>query len=376
MKSERNRAYCKEMRYSNNIKTACACMLLAITYIASCSSGETAFSESAWKNSVESTPVSSLYARHYSEGRFSNPWMPMDNKSILSVIGWKLSSSPEYEPEEMKFLPCVVPEAYRKIVSSKNRAFIVWLGHNTFLIKAAGQYWITDPMFSERALVPRRRTPPAISIDEARRLPGRINIVITHNHYDHLDEASVRALPAGSRSYVPLGLGEFARGLGKSDVVEMDWWDETAPEPGLKLVCLPAQHWSRRVTQGVNTTLWASYLLVTPEMTVYIGGDSGYFIGYREFGRRFPGIDYALMPTTAYHPRWFMHYAHMNVDESLRAFKELGARYFIPTQWGTFALGDEPPGYPAIDLERTVRERGLDRAKFIIPALGEIIAVR
>jgi L-ascorbate metabolism protein UlaG (beta-lactamase superfamily) len=126
----------------------------------------------------------------------------------------------------------------------------------------------------------------------------------------------------------------------------------------------------------VNTTLWASYLLVTPEMTVYIGGDSGYFIGYREFGRRFPGIDYALLPTTAYHPRWFMHYAHMNVDESLRAFGELGARYFIPTQWGTFALGDESPGYPAIDLERTVRERGLDRGRFIIPSLGEIITVR
>jgi len=364
------------MRYAHNIKMACACMLLAIPFAVTCSSGETAFSESAWKHSVESTPVSSLYERHYNNGRFSNPWMPMDNKSILSVIGWKLSSSPEYEPEEMKFLPRVVPEAYRKIVSSKNSMFIVWLGHNTFLIKAAGQYWITDPIFSERALVPRRRTPPAISLDEARRLPGRINIVITHNHYDHLDEASVKALPANSRCYVPLGLGEFVKGLGKSDVVEMDWWDETAPGTGVKLVCLPAQHWSRRVTQGVNTTLWASYLLVTPELTVYIGGDSGYFIGYREFGRRFPGIDYALLPTTAYHPRWFMHYAHMNVDESLRAFEELGARYFIPTQWGTFALGDEPPGYPAIDLERTVRERGLDRGRFIIPSLGEIITVR
>jgi len=91
-----------------------------------------------------------------------------------------------------------------------------------------------------------------------------------------------------------------------------------------------------------NTTLWASFLIITPSVKVYFAGDSGYFIGYREIGRRYPGIDYVLMPTTAYRPRWFMHYAHMNIDEAIDAFADLKAYRFIPTQWGTFHLGDEP----------------------------------
>jgi len=99
---------------------------------------------------------------------------------------------------------------------------------------------------------------------------------------------------------------------------------------------------------AVTSPLWASYLLITPETVIYYGGDSGYFVGYREIGRQFPNINYALLPLTAYHPRWFMHYAHMNVPEALAAFIDLGARYFIPNQWGTFHLGDEPPGYPIL----------------------------
>jgi L-ascorbate metabolism protein UlaG (beta-lactamase superfamily) len=109
---------------------------------------------------------------------------------------------------------------------------------------------------------------------------------------------------------------------------------------------------------------------------IYFGGDSGYFIGYREIGRRFPNIGYALLPTTAYHPRWFMHYAHMNIPEALAAFRDLGARYFIPTQWGTFHLGDEPPGYAALDLKNTIQKRNLDSSRFIIMDIGQIRLVR
>ena len=99
-------------------------------------------------------------------------------------------------------------------------------------------------------------------------------------------------------------------------------------------------------------TLWASFLLTTPKTTIYVGGDSGHFVGYREFGKRFPKIDYALIPTTAYHPRWFMHYAHMDVPETVRALREIGARYLVPTQSGVLGLGDEPAARPALELER------------------------
>lgn len=92
--------------------------------------------------------------------------------------------------------------------------------------------------------------------------------------------------------------------------------------------------------------------------------------GQEEFGKKFPNIDYALLATTAYHPRWFMHYAHKSIAEAVDAFHDLGARYFIPTQWGTFALGDEPPGYPALDLKRTLKERNLDTSRFLILDIG------
>jgi len=126
----------------------------------------------------------------------------------------------------------------------------------------------------------------------------------------------------------------------------------------------------------MNTTLWASFLLITPHGTIYYGGDSGYFIGYKEIGRVYPGIDYALMPLGAYRPRWFMHYAHMNIDEVLQAFGDLGAQYLIPTQWGTFQLGDEPIGYPIIDLRRTMKEKGFDASRVMIMDLGEIVPIK
>ena len=113
-------------------------------------------------------------------------------------------------------------------------------------------------------------------------------------------------------------------------------------------------------------------MLITPETKIYFGGDSGYFVGYREIGRRFRNISYALLPLTAYHPRWFMHYAHMNAHETVNAFQELGAQYFIPTQWGTFKLGDNPPGHPALELKRVIQEKNLDPSRFIIMDIGQI----
>jgi N-acyl-phosphatidylethanolamine-hydrolysing phospholipase D len=114
-------------------------------------------------------------------------------------------------------------------------------------------------------------------------------------------------------------------------------------------------------------------MIETPGITIYFAADSGYFIGYREIGRRFPDIDYALIPTTAYHPRWFMHYPHMDTVEAITAFNDLGAGHFIPTQWGTFHLGDNPPGLPALELAENIRRMGQDPERFSIPAIGEIL---
>ncbi len=250
--------------------------------------------------------------------------------------------------------------------------FIAWIGHATFLFRVQGEYWLTDPIFSDRALLPKRVTPPAIRAHDLAGLKGILHVVISHSHYDHLDKESLRNLPKDTSIYVPKGLGEYVATFASGTVTEMNWWDELELGGGIKLFCLPAQHWSRRLFQGYNTTLWASYMVISPNKTIYFGGDSGYFKGYKEIGKKFDSIDYALLPITAYNPRWFMHYAHMDTKEAIQAFEDLGAKYFVPTQWGTFHLGDNPPGLPPLDLQRDINQMKLDPAHFLILDIGQI----
>ncbi len=342
----------------------------------SCMHNPAAFDEVAWRQKVEGQSTEMLYAPHFEAGRHFNPWMPMEHGGLLRFLKWRLSSNTLYSEEEKNFSPRFIPDLSKRIRARPEGDFITWIGHGTFLLRIQGEYWITDPMLSERALLPKRITPPAITGDELRDLTPRLNVLISHNHYDHLDEDSIRSLPRDSRIYVPLGVRELVATFHNGPIQELDWWQEVDLGAGRKLVCLPAQHWSRRIGQGYNETLWVSYLLITPETSVYYGGDSGYFMGYGEIGRRFPQIDYALLATTAYHPRWFMHYAHMNIPEALQAFRDLGAKYFIPTQWGTFALGDEPPGLAALDLMRNIKDGSLDPSRFMLLNIGEILPLR
>ena len=350
-------------------------LLLAAGFFACTPKEKLTFSEASWKEQVAQTRISDLYAPHVAEdGRFFAPWLPMPDKSFLDVAWWKLTATTSYTEAEKAFLPGVLPDTAERLAQTKGD-FILWIGHNTFLVRVDDTYWLTDPMLSKRALVPARVTPPALTVEELIRLVPEVNILISHNHYDHLDRATMKQLPADSRVFVPLGLKRPVERMNKSDVHEMDWWEEQDLGAGVRLVCLPVQHWSQRITQGRNKTLWASWLLITPDVTLYFGGDTGYFKGFEEFGRRFPDIDYAFMATTAYHPRWFMAYNHMNIPEAIQGFEELGARYFIPTQWGAFHLGDEPAGYPGLDLARYIQDNQLDVSQFKIMDIGEILAI-
>ncbi len=329
------------------------------------------FDEKKWREQVASADPALLYAPHRADGAYFNPWMPQQ-KGFRDLLRWQLSEKTSYPPAEENDIPGVAPDLRERILSSPGD-FIAWIGHATFLIRIGGVYWITDPVFSERALLPKRKTPPGLSLDAFAALPGRKNVILSHNHYDHLDADSLRRLPGDTRIYVPLGLKALMNDLGKKDVVEMDWWQSVSCGDGCRISCLPAQHWSRRIGQGMNTTLWASFLLHSAGRTIYYGGDSGYFIGYREMGRRYPGIDYALLPVTAFDPRWFMHYAHMDAREALEAFQDLGARYLIPTQWGTFRLGDEPIGRAPLELSRAMDAAQGDPSRLIVMGIGQLL---
>ncbi len=332
------------------------------------------FSEKSWENEVNQTLTADLYAPNVDDGRYVAPWMPMPDKSFLDVVWWKLFSKTDYTSEERAFLPAVLSDTARRLADTRGD-FILWIGHNSFLVRINDTYWLTDPIFSKRALVPARLTPPALTLDDLNRLVPKVNIIISHNHYDHLDRTTMKKLPEDAPVFVPLGLKNMVEKMNKQMVHEMDWWEEYDAGSGTRLICLPAQHWSLRITQGRNRSLWASWLLITPDVTVYFGGDSGYFKGFEEIGRKYPGIDYAFMATTAYHPRWFMAYNHMNIAEAVKGFEDLNARYFIPTQWGTFHLGDEPAGYPGLDLARYITDNQLDKERYKIMDIGQILPI-
>jgi N-acyl-phosphatidylethanolamine-hydrolysing phospholipase D len=356
-----------------NVRKYTSLLILSLTTVLSaCVMTPPSFDETAWKAAVAGQESAKLYAPNFRNGAFFNPWMPMQEKHFREFMRWRFSKRAQYSEAENTYLPTVIPNLNDRIEKAAHNDYIAWIGHATFLIRVQGVYWLTDPIFSKRALLPSRKTPPALELDFIKKITEPLHVIISHNHYDHLDKASIRALPKHARIYVPTGLKAYVQTLHDGEVREMGWWERIDFEDGMSITSLPAQHWSRRIGQDFNTTLWASYLLKTPRVSIYYGGDSGYFVGFREIGRRYPGIDFALIPLTAYHPRWFMHYAHMNAVESIQAFDDLGARYFIPTQWGTFQLGDNPPGYPVMDLKRTISRLGRDPSPFVVMDVGEV----
>jgi L-ascorbate metabolism protein UlaG (beta-lactamase superfamily) len=307
-----------------------------------------AFDEEAWRARVEATREADLEAPHRdASGRFFNPWLPMPRRTGDLWRWWLSRNSFGADRDGEGGLPAV-PNDGAFLRRPAARASVTQVGHATFVVHWGDQVVVTDPFFAKRAALPARLVPPAFGPEA---IPDGSVVVLSHNHYDHLDAGSVAALAPRCTVLCPLGLGEFVRRRGGRDVRELDWWQSTEVG-GTRFTFLPAQHWSRRLGMGWNETLWGSWLMARGGRTVFFGGDSGYFKGYRLFGRRFPGIDAALIGVGAYAPRWFMSYPHMDVPETVRALRELGARYLVPTQSGVLGLGDEPAARPTLELER------------------------
>jgi len=305
-----------------------------------------------------------LYAPHHREGRFYNPWGPFEART-WGALRWYLSRN-AYDKSATPQLR-VVPNDGSGFATEETSTSVTWVGHATFAVHDDADVFLTDPHFGPRALIPRRQVPPGVPIES---IPEDAFAVISHNHYDHLDEWSVEHLPQSMAWFVPLGLGDWFRERGRERVEELDWW-ESRRHGRWTVTCLPSQHWSRRVGQGANRVLWCSWLLDSGERRYYFAGDSGYFGGFAEFGRRFAPIDVAMLPIGAYEPRWFMQYQHMDPAEAWRAFQDLGARWMLPMHWGTFDLTDEPLDLPPDELLRAVAEARGDASRIRILAVGE-----
>lgn len=305
-----------------------------------------------------------LYENYTEDGRYFTPWQRFD-VSAFKLIRWFASANPYDKPWDIEIPK--VPNDGSRLSKAEDKAVVTWVGHSTFAIHDGSDVIVTDPHFGKRALIPGRWVEPGLPIES---IPADAMAVISHNHYDHLDAWTVEMLPDTVRYFVPLGLAQWFRERGRANVVELGWW-QSAQQGDWKITCLPSQHWSRRIGQPQNSTLWCSWMLENEARRYYFAGDTGYFHGFKEFGAKFGPIDVAMMPIGAYEPRWFMRYQHMDPTEAWQAFQDLGARYMLPMHWGTFDLTDEPVDEAPRVLERVLEENGADPTLAPILAVGE-----
>lgn len=279
--------------------------------------------------------------------------------AVVDKVTGRRRRSPSSAP-----MPSVKPDLalLAKAPAVGEPARLTWIGHASWLVQVDGVSLLIDPVFSKRisGIVPRNVAAPL----QAKELPRIDATLVTHSHYDHYDRPSVNA--ARARVITGTGLGA-AMDLPAS---ELGWWDTERVSDTVRATFVPSQHWSRRGLFDTNETLWGGFVIEGKAARIYHSGDTAYFEGFAEIGKRFPGIDAALLPIGAYDPAWFMEKQHMNPEQAVQAFVDLKAERFVAMHWGTFKLTDEPLDEPPRRLRAEWQRRGLPPEALHIPAVG------
>jgi len=303
-------------------------------------------------------------------GRFRNmrPPGPGDLPGSTLRVWWDFlfNKPPGTEPAS----PVPIRRLARAELDAAPDRSLYRLGHSTLLLKLRGQWWLTDPVFSLRAsplqfMGPKRFHAPPIGIDE---LPPIRAVILSHDHYDHLDHAAIRQLAGKVQLFVaPLGAGDrlVDWGVPQDRIQQFDWWQGTEVD-GLKLTLTPAQHFSGRSFSDGNRTLWGSWVVQDGDYRMFFSGDSGYFSGFAEIGKRFGPFDLTLMETGAYNTQW--PYVHMHPPQTVQAHQDLGGRWLLPIHNGTFDLSMHAWDDPFEQVLRFAAERGVPVAT---PMMGE-----
>ena len=271
-------------------------------------------------------------------------------------------------------LSVVSPDG-RSLREDEGAPTVTWVGHSTLLVQEEGVRFLTDPQWSDRASPvsfagPRRVVPPGLRFED---LPPIDFVVISHDHYDHLDAQTVERLWAAHRPrfLVPLGLKAWFAELGIDAVDELDWW-ESRTIKGLTVVCVPAQHWSARTLWDQNRRLWAGWAVLGRTRRFYFAGDTGYYAPmFQEIGRRLGPFDLGAIPIGTYMPRAMMRFSHLTPEEALRAFDDIRARRLVAIHWGTFSLAEEPLEEPPARLEAEGRRLSIDPGRIWVLSHGE-----
>ena len=317
------------------------------------------------------------------DGRFHAPWPDSEPHSFHEVLKWwrerrRRSRAPD--PPRNSF-----PIARSEIAHPRggpDQFSATWIGHSTVLLQFAGKNIITDPIFSQRASPvqwagPRRLADPSMSIGE---LPPIDVVLLSHNHYDHLDRRSVQRIARANPTakwVAPLRLSRYTRRWGVRDVVELDWWGSAVVD-GIRVTATPARHFSARGVGDRNKSLWCGFAIEGSGKRAYFAGDTAYHPAFTEIGERCGPFDFVMIPIGAYDPRWFMNIVHVDPEEAVRIYRDIIAArpndqnpLMLAVHWGTFRLTDESMDEPPRRVTSRWRDVGLAADRLWIARFGE-----
>ncbi|MBT5903881.1 MAG: MBL fold metallo-hydrolase [Opitutaceae bacterium] len=338
--------------------------------------GGTLLGAAALKNHMASRPRFPI-SDHCDGAQFFNPGTHV-NRTWWDVLKWKRTSTASPWPETVAIDPPALPKA-----PLDGTVCATWINHASVLLQTRHANILTDPVFSDRVSPlswagPKRVHPPAIAVED---LPDIHVILLSHDHFDHCDQASLRhfaSLPHPPIVVTPLGNGALLREFGFRDerIIELDWWEAHEFAHGFHVRATPARHWSNRVMGSRNRRLWSGFFLQVGGRTVYYTGDTAWddFM-FADIRKRCGEPDLALIPIGAYEPRWFMASQHCNPAEAVRIHQTVGAVTSIGVHWGTFQLTDEEREAPPQALEIAKEQASIPPASFQALAVGGSITV-
>ena len=304
---------------------------------------------------------------------FQNSDGTKNNKGFSELLGLasEYFSRPDDPDEKDGF--SIIENSKEDLARLKDE--VIWVGQSTLVVNHAGMNVMTDPVFADRASPFTFAGPKRVSKlpFKVRDLPQIDVVVISHNHYDHLDKGAIvdlSRLQPDVQYFVPLGLKHVLERWGAKNVTELDWWQE-AEHNGLKITASPVKHWSSRSPFDRNKSLWAGWTIAWSDFTFYFAGDTGYSDDFKEMRKRLGVPDLAAIPIGAYAPRDFMKDAHINPEEAVQILEDIGAPKAVPVHWGTFKLTLEPMAEPPARLRAALDKAQLDGQDFTILKHGE-----